>query len=46
MKSITDLPADDIFPIIFSNLSINDLFNCRLVNKQFKKKTIQNDKHR
>ena len=35
MKEITDLPVD-VWPIIFRNLSIKDLFNCRLVNKQFK----------
>ena len=33
---MNDLPALDVWPIIFRNLSIQDLFNCRLVNKKFK----------
>ena len=37
MSGINDLPADDLWPIIFKNLSIQDLITCRLVNKKFKK---------
>ena len=31
-----DILPVDIWPIIFNNLSINDLLKCRLVNKKFK----------